>query len=214
MLLKLTDIESIFTNINDGELPGSISHKKMIPPNRNMFFEKKTNPQPIKSAIIILFYNKQGIPHIVYIKRAAYNGHHSSQVSFPGGKFDFEKDKTLQQTATRECNEEIGVPSKQIIIIKQITQLYIPVSNIFVTPFVSICNEDISFTINHEVDYIIEVPVSNLFDNTYIKKSEIEIENKKITVPYYNFGNEFIWGATAMITAELIDILNYSAEKK
>src|ERR1035437_6091312 len=90
-------------------LPGAKSHLKMAP--RHHIKEELVNDvisSAKKSAILILLFPESGKLKTVFIKRSEYEGIHSGQISFPGGKYET-TDKTFDITALRETKEEIGV---------------------------------------------------------------------------------------------------------
>src|ERR1019366_5359636 len=155
-------------------LPGEDVQYLMAPISRlkNKYLSPE-NYNPKKSAVLILLFPHHELIKTVFIERPIYNGVHSGQVAFPGGKFE-DADKDLQQTALRETYEEIGVDPDKIKIIGQLTDVYINPSNFLVSPFVGYINEHPDFIVNaREVQKII---VYNLFDlNNDIIKSEKEI---------------------------------------
>lgn len=160
------------------------------------------------AAILILLYKKNNKTYTVLIKRPVYNGVHSGQISFPGGKKE-DIDRTIIDTALRESKEEIGVKISNIDILGQLSTLLIPVSNIEVFPVVGYSKEIPSFVIDKkEVNYTIEVAISDLLDPKNKKTKEILIHNQKVIAPYFDIQNETIWGATAMIINELKCVLN------
>jgi 8-oxo-dGTP pyrophosphatase MutT (NUDIX family) len=189
--------------ISDG-LPGPEAQLKLSPEARKLFAESeiKTN-----AAILILLYKDiAGILSTVFMKRQTYNGPHSAQISFPGGKFEPD-DGSLSNTALRESQEEIGIVSDQVEIIGKLTELYIPVSNFLVHPFIGITLTTPEFKIDKsEVDYLITIPIQELI-NLPVLFTKKEYEQQSFVVPYYNINKEMIWGATAMILCEFIEVL-------
>lgn len=176
----------------------------------------RKNPRPFpenarKAGVMALFYEKEGEPHIVLIKRVVTNANdkHSGQISFPGGKYE-EQDINMSQTALRETEEEIGVLANKIQLLGALTTLYIPVSNFLVYPFVGYLSETPQFNLQlTEVDSIIEIPFSSFHDISIRKQTDLKISSQ-ITlnkVPYFSIDNHVIWGATAMILSELIDVV-------
>ena len=140
------------------------------------------------------------------MKRASYNGTHSSQISFPGGKKDSD-DLNLEATALRETEEEVGIDRMAIEILRPLTKTYIPPSNFWVSPFLGFIKTTPIFKTNEEVDFLIEVPLSDLLD-----KRSLSLENlstsymKNIDVPCFKLNNYVVWGATAMILSEIKDL--------
>jgi len=112
---------SLISRLDQAQLGGLNSHLKMIPKERKLFSQQNIEKmQPKKAAVLALFYPKfNNETFFLLILRANYNGTHSSQISFPGGKFEI-FDKDLEYTALRETYEEVGVQSNEVHIQKAI----------------------------------------------------------------------------------------------
>ena len=197
-------------NIIDATLPAFHAHVKMAPINRmedlvNMDFSKKN---PRIAAVLMLFYPKNGQTHLVLILRNPYDGIHSAQIGFPGGKYE-QEDEDLIFTALRETHEEIGINPKTIEIVKSFTELYIPPSNFLVHPFLGICKQELIFVADPvEVAAIIELPLSVfLSENTVVNSNVTTSYLDSSTVPSFKIENHIVWGATAMMLSELKDVL-------
>ncbi len=191
------------------QLPGEKAQLKMAPASRLPYKEyielSKLNSR--KSAVLICLYPSSNSINVALMLRPSELGAHSNQVSFPGGKFEI-KDQTLEATALREANEELGIDTKQVEIISALTPLYIPVSNYMVQPFLSYSTRQLSFKKNAEVEEIIETDVSIFFDERIKGSGNFLSGNmNKIEAPYYNVQQHFIWGATAMMISEVTEIL-------
>ena len=159
---------------------------------------------PRKSAVLILLFPVNNNIHTLLIQRPIYDGVHSGQVAFPGGKFE-ETDIDLSHTALRETFEEIGVPSGNIEIIGKLTDLYIPPSNFLVSPFIGFISKKPDFILDaYEVKKIITVDLFSLNDEEIKSEKTITHSNSyKIKTPCYNIDELTVWGATAMMISEL-----------
>lgn len=193
------------------ELPGEMAHNMMMPTRRDdhLTMPKKQIP-PTESAILILFYqDEQGHIKFPLIQRPSYNGAHSAQVSFPGGKYE-DDDIDLVQTALRESNEEIGINPKQVEIIGQISDLFIWVSNFMVTPFVGVAKTRPVFVKDEkEVETIIEANLFDILNPEKRKNGTVTVMDKyKIHTPYFDIDNRIVWGATAMMLSELSVVID------
>jgi len=195
--------------IKNTQLPGIEAQFKLAPKMRLAYNAKRIQAnKPKTAAVLALFYpNQKNNVSILLTKRAIYNGTHSGQISFPGGKVEI-SDLNLKETALRETFEEVGVLKKEIQVIREITEVYIPPSNFSVTPFIGILNYKPVLKLNSEVAKIIEVPFSDLLDDNNI--ASISITNsymKETSVPCFNFDGSIIWGATAMMLSEIKELL-------
>ncbi len=163
-----------------------------------------------KAAVLVLFYpDKHGNTCFLLTLRASYNGVHSAQISFPGGKFD-RIDKSLENTALREAHEEVGIPIDDVSIIKQMTDVYIPPSNFLVSPFLGILQYEPTFITNHEVEEIINVSLAEFLDDAAISTTVLSTSYaKNMIVPCFNLSNYKVWGATAMMLSEIKELIKY-----
>ena len=202
-------LESI-PKIAQEKLLGELSHLKMCPPEREDLM-KNINLESIKpreAAIMMLFYPKNTKTHLALILRTSYNGVHSSQIAFPGGKVE-KFDLNFQETALRETHEEIGISPNIINVIRDFTPIYIPPSNFMVYPFLGFSNSELIFDIDpNEVAGIIELPMTEFLDeNIVISKRMSTAYNLEIDVPAFKIQEHIVWGATAMMLSELKDII-------
>jgi 8-oxo-dGTP pyrophosphatase MutT (NUDIX family) len=138
-----------------------------------------------------------------------YDGVHSGQISFPGGKVET-TDKDFEATALRETFEEIGVKPEAIEIIGQLTDFYISPSNFLVKVFAGYTLQKPAFIPDKkEVQSILEVDIDEFFDSNNIAEKEFYSTSRKTAVfaPCYLVNGLEIWGATAMMLSEMLDIL-------
>lgn len=170
-------------------------------------------PDARQAAVLALFFPKKANWHLVFIERdnSNPNDRHGGQISFPGGKYE-ENDQTLQNTALREAHEEVGVDARQVEVLGELTKLYIPVSNFQVNPYVGFADYEPIFNPQiEEVKSILEVPFDVLQNPDTRKTTDLQIA-KNLTlhdVPYFDVSNKIIWGATAMILSELLEIASF-----
>ena len=193
----------------DLPLPGLKAQEKMTGRLRPM---PEIIPKEARdSAVLQLIYPVDGKPQLLLIRRTEDGRAHSGQISFPGGKYE-PTDTNLQFTALREAEEEVGIYSGDIEVLGPLTPLYIPVSFFNVHPFLAICKERPSLRPNsQEVAAIIEVDLLWLMDSRNKIQTEIHLPSmpgKSLMVPAYQLPDDsFIWGATAMMIAELEELL-------
>lgn len=187
------------------ELPGEPAQEKMAPNVRRHFktiYAKRRN-----AGVLILLFPKNNQLYTVCIKRTEYDGAHSGQISFPGGKFE-PGDQNLEQTALRESKEEIGVIPEKVNVLGKLTPLHIPVSNFYVLPFVGFYETVPKFKRDpNEVEKIIEIPLSDLLNPENCTLQEFHYGDLAFTAPIYKPKELVIWGATAMIMSEFLEVV-------
>lgn len=189
-------------------LPGSQAQLIMAPSGRPMPDVNDINLESVKkAAVLALFYEQSNSAQLVLTLRKKYQGVHSNQISFPGGKRD-NTDPDFRFTALREAEEEIGISPSSVDIYGELSPLYIPPSNFLVHPFVGIYNDEPSFVKQEtEVEHIFSVDVIELLDDTYITTAPLLINKTEVNVPAFSFKGYTVWGATAMMLSELRQVL-------
>jgi 8-oxo-dGTP pyrophosphatase MutT (NUDIX family) len=189
-------------------LPGTEVQWYMASSDRRIKnFPRSPGKDARPAAVLILLYPDKGSIYTVFIQRPDYDGVHSGQISFPGGKYE-PSDKNIITTATREANEETGIDPERISVIGTLTPLFIPVSNMLVTPVIAWTSEKPEFNSrNAEVVFLIHADLNRLLDPLIVKTKPFEIRGEMIEVKYFDYDENVIWGATAMILHELLTII-------
>jgi len=167
------------------------------------------------SAVLIALYADNGVIRTVLMKRPDYDGTHSGQVSFPGGKLE-ETDNGIVEAALREAEEEVNIKPNDVHVIGQLTQLYIPPSNFLVHPVLGVLKARPNFIPDqHEVESIHTPELSYLFREDIIDEIEILLTTGfKLKTPSFKVDGHTVWGATAMMIAELREVFeNISLER-
>ena len=159
------------------------------------------------AAVLILLYPDDGKINTLFIQRPDYDGVHGGQISFPGGKRE-KDDRDLIATSLREAAEETGIIAGEVEIIGTLTPLFIPVSNIVVTPVVGWTGSKPELQPEpSEVLFIIEADLAPFIDYSIVKTRPWEIKGETINIKYFDYQGHVIWGATAMILHELLTII-------
>lgn len=197
-------------NLAEAKLPAMEAHIKMAPLERIESLKKMASEgkKPRVAAVMMLLYPKNGMTHLVLIVRNSYEGVHSGQIAFPGGKFEI-GDQDFSWTALRETQEEVGVNPAIIDVVKPFTEVYVPPSNFMVHPYLGICKEEICFVLDPtEVSSIIELPLSVFLNDEILIEAKMATSYaKEVNVPAFNIEGHVVWGATAMMLSELKDVL-------
>lgn len=209
LLHKIPEIKSV-------NLLGIEAQQLMVPEERRPYLavDNFMNRNPRYSAVMMLLYPKENDTSLLLIERSNGGGVHSGQVGFPGGKYEVE-DQTLEVTALRETDEEVGIKANQIEILKAFTRVYIPPSNFIVQPYLGIMDTTPNVELSvDEVANIIEMPLSTLLDDTIIKEVGLQTSYAElINVPAYIYNDYTIWGATAMMLSELKETIKQVFDK-
>jgi len=190
------------------QLPGEEAQMKMASRIRHDDLKLDYDlSKAIPSGILILFYPSDDQVKTVLILRQTYEGVHSGQVSFPGGRYE-ESDKSIIETALRESQEEVNIDPKKVKLIGALSEMYIPPSNFLVTPVVGFTESLPDFIPDsNEVEKIIETNLDFLFDKNAQKETLLNIRGHKINAPYFDVHGHIVWGATAMILSELREVI-------
>lgn len=211
----ITKLEILEQAINSGlarELPGGSSHEKMLPQGRKSSPGLLNHPaNAVPSGVMLLFFETKEEIKLVFILRQDYGGVHSNQIGFPGGRYEH-SDKNLIATALRETEEEVGISYRQIRVLGKLTPLYISPSNYLVQPVVGVSYEPLQFTAEEkEVKEILTFSLSELMQphvqgiGSFKSRGGLLIQ-----APCYTIDKYEIWGATAMILSEMLDIITPS----
>lgn len=208
---ELQDLKSHLEFQIEKGLPGESAHLEMASykrPSADAVRRKRLGARA--SAVMVGMYYKEEILHCSLIQRPDYDGTHSGQVAFPGGKRE-KDDPNLEYTALRETQEEVGINPDQIELIGRMSDLYIPPSNFLVTPVMGVLTNPPEFTIDKtEVAEAFHFPLKLLFDDDSMVTERIYLPYYKayINAPSIKYQGKIIWGATAMMLSELKSILN------
>ncbi len=200
-------IDRFKTNYNRG-LPGKKGQYKMKPYvglDKKLDFPATKNAR--KGAVLALLYPIDNIPHLALMQRPIYDGVHGGQISFPGGKIE-EDDKSPLHAAIREANEEVGVIPDIVNAIGPITEVFVLASNFLVYPFMAYAEERPDFIIDRrEVEALIEIPFHIFLEPSIVKEKKIRSKaGFDLNAPYFDIEGKVLWGATAMMISEIIEI--------
>jgi len=216
--MNFKDLKRIIPKLKLSNLNSKTSQIKLAPSFRKEFIKLNSNKllNSKKAAVTAALYpDDNNLVRLILILRNTYNGVHSNQIGFPGGRVE-EDDKTLFDTAIRETFEEIGIAVEKNELIRELKEIFIPPSNFNVYPFLVLLNHPPSFVKDDkEVKEIITIDLDSLLNckitQTLIpvptKLNEINTQND-VLVPTFKLAGYNVWGATAMMLSEIRDLIN------
>ena len=193
------------------DLPGSKAHARMMPGNLERSMpDEKTLSAARKAAVCLVLYQKTEEWYSVLIERNTYEGVHSGQMAFPGGRVE-EEDENLDETALRETEEEIGIRREKLIKLGNLSPVFILPSNSLVNPLVVCMHEIPKFKLQEEeVAGLVEFPIAKLSDPDLIKNKRMQFgknQEYEMDVPYFDIYGKVVWGATAAMLSEFAELI-------
>lgn len=202
--------EKILAGVEKGlwaPLPGIPAQLAMVPEPRTghkAYFEVEGSCR--KAGVLVLLYVKDGRLCVLLTRRTERVLHHRGQISFPGG--EQHPGESLEAAALRETVEEMGLDLTAVRVLGRLTPLFIPPSNYCIYPTVASIPGPLVFHVQpEEVEEVIEAPLDELVDTANVRRETWHYGGRDVEVPFYAIGGHKIWGATAMVLAELLALL-------
>ncbi|OGO60794.1 MAG: hypothetical protein A2Z36_02825 [Chloroflexi bacterium RBG_19FT_COMBO_48_23] len=159
-----------------------------------------------EAAVLIPIFCKDGGYHIIFTQRSDQVPHHKGQISFPGGARS-EVDANLLDTALRESWEEIGLEVKDAEVLGELDDTPTTTSSFNISPFVAFIPHPYQFTLNpYEIDEIFSVPVSALLYKAKRREERYTFDDEVFVGYSYEYEGKLIWGATAQIVRQLLEV--------
>lgn len=199
------DLQDAFSRPLPGK-PAQEFLKPYLKINKNLDIPQLFKPRV--GAVMALIYPIENIPHILFIERPVYEGVHSGQIAFPGGKIE-QADLSVLSAALRETKEEIGIAPEIIQVVGPLTEVFVFASNFIVYPFVGLLNKTPDLILEEkEVASILTIPLYKLLEPEIVKEKPIKNAlGFTLMAPYYDLEGKILWGATAMMVSELCEII-------
>ncbi len=163
-------------------------------------------PDLAPSAVLLPLFQKNRETHILLTKRTDRVEHHKGQICFPGGAFNYE-DLDCLTTALRETEEEIGIEMDAVEVLGELDHM-VTLSNFRICPYVGIIPYPYPFKLSpFEVERLIELPLDYLLKQTELKEAPFDYQGRSVINLYFDYQGDIIWGATARILKNFVDIL-------
>ena len=204
-------LEQLSTRLR-GEIPGwtppgwDAQQRMATEVHRHARLRPRTDAR--RAAVLMLLYPHNGLIYLPLIVRPTYAGVHSGQIALPGGKVE-PQDASLVATALRETEEEIGVRVPEAQVLGELSELYIPPSNMRVFPVVALAPERPKYTPDlREVVQVLDFSLAAFADPNHQTHTTVRVAgNVTMEAPSFVIEERIIWGATAMMISELLAIL-------
>jgi 8-oxo-dGTP pyrophosphatase MutT (NUDIX family) len=191
------------------DLPGAVAQDLLAPIPRRQWPVGVGPDNARHAAGLLIVFPDHDDAHIVLTVRADSLGRHRGQVSLPGGVVD--PGETYEQAALREAHEEIGLAADSVRVLGALTPIDIPVSGFRLHPIVAAASAVPALTPSDgEVARILYVPVAHLLDASRMRAVERTRDGVALLVPAFHIDGSEIWGATAMVLAEFLTLLDWT----
>jgi 8-oxo-dGTP pyrophosphatase MutT (NUDIX family) len=160
----------------------------------------------LPAAVLLLLLKEGGEYHVLFTRRTENLTHHRGQISFPGGAYQ-NGDRSLLETALRECHEEMGIAPRDVAVLGELDDTLTYVSHYHITPFVGIIPWPYPLMPNPaEIAEVITAPLVALREKASFREEVRVEEGIEVTVPFYIYKGKVIWGATARILKQLLTL--------
>lgn len=203
---RLYQIENRLRSACRAPLPGADAHRLLAPRPRPGWRPGEVPRHATPAAALVLLYPLDDAPHVLLTVRAGRLGKHPGQVSFPGGLID--AGESVREAALREAFEEVGLDPAAVRVAGNLSPLYITVSNFAIHPVAGVGDATAPLRPSAaEVARLLPVPLDALADPGNLRRGTRWRDSLHCEVPYFEVRNERVWGATAMVLAELLTML-------
>lgn len=196
-------------------LPGRAAQNEMAPLRRSLVLCDAIPSGAVESAVLVLLFPANAGKSreelldwsVLLTRRNSYPGVHSGQISFPGGKREA-TDADLWATACREASEEVGITEACLDKVGALTGTYVPASNFVISPFIAVARPEARVCIDpREVVEYRQVPV-RLLDPAKARMRVVAYSDGQGPAPTWQYEGFTIWGATAVMLAELYRVID------
>lgn len=207
--MRLGDVEANLIRRLKQPLPGGSAHLRLVPQPPRGGWQAGVVPASARpaAALALLYQDDAGTLRMPLTLRASTLPHHPGQISLPGGAVDV--GESIEEAALREAQEEVGVDPSRVRLLGRLTPVHVLVSNYALHPVLAVIDRRPAFAAHApEVDRIIEIDVTRLCDTSCLRTGVRLRDGARIAYPYFDLDDVQVWGATAMVLAELGDMLH------
>ena len=205
--MSIHPFHSYLNQCSETSLPGWSAQKKMCPApiNGEQIQRHADNDRGYPSSVLVPLFPGSNRDLNVILTLRSQSIRHAGQISFPGGRA--EVNETPVETALRETKEEVGIEPDAVHIAGTMSPLYLDRSDNRISPFVGFLESEPELTRNpNEVEEIIIVKIDQLLNDHLLRREIWELQDRKLEVPYWDIHRVPLWGATAMMMSELLEL--------
>jgi 8-oxo-dGTP pyrophosphatase MutT (NUDIX family) len=198
----MADLEATLRAALAHPLPGPAAQRRFAPTPAIDGWRPDLQPATARqAAALLLIHPGASGPTIPLTVRHSHLPHHPGQVSLPGGSLD--AGETVETAALREAQEEIGLAPAEVRLLGPLSTVWIAVSNFVLHPVIGVTDAIPGFRPHPgEVAQLLEVPVSEIRDRGRLRWTRRTHGGVDLEYPYFDVGDQVVWGATAMILGE------------
>lgn len=209
--MTYSELRAQLTTALASPLPGVAAQARMAPRPRGDWPAGYSPEQLRHAAGLLLLFPVGPEPHLILTVRSS-QVRHAGQVSLPGGVI--EPGENAEDAALREAREEIACPSERVQVLGRLTPVDIPVSGFRLHPVVATIDERPHLTpSDEEVARILELPINTLLAPVTRTEQPMQRGTLQLDVPVFRIDDVVIWGATAMVLAELLTLVGWPVER-
>ncbi len=205
-MTRLADLERQLRLALAGTLPGVEAQRRMAPIPRPGWLPGRSPEESRPAAALLLVFPAASPAHVLLTVRSSQLPSHAGQVSLPGGAV--EEGESLEEAALREASEETGVDQAAVRVLGRLTPLHIPVSGFVLNTVVGVADARPEFRLaGTEVEQLLEPSLDGLLDPAAVRRFPRLADGLFQDVPYFAIDGVQVWGATAMVLAEFLEMV-------